>query len=1198
MKFLTKNILLKSLFLSIIIFWTYFFIAQAAWVENESDNVSIDFSVPAICGNGVVEGSEACDDGNTNNSDNCTNSCEIPGGGPGGETVAPAVTIISKITSLTSAEINWTASDASGIISQTFEYGIGNYNNSATVVSLGNNQYKVNLVGLLNNTNYQFKIRAVDGSGYNNTREVIDSFQTTADDLPQISNVTSSTGQYTAVVNWQASDVQGLSSVSFAYALTPPVSLGDPLTVNQTGLYNKNLTGLSSNTVYYFKITVKDTADQTATFEGSFKTLGIDTTAPIISSVSATPSVTSCLITWTTDENADSKVNYGLSNTYGSTASDLTLVTSHSLVLNGLLPNTLYHYKVFSTDASNNTTSDIDKVFTTQKDNISPANVSNLAISIINNASFQLSWVNPSLVGDNFDFAGVKVLRKIGSPATNSDDGTVVYQGAGVGFTDNNVSKNIRYYYTVFSFDTSLNFSAGVAVNSLIVGTEICNNNLDDDGDGLIDCADNDCTSFCQPRVEICNDGLDNDNDGKIDCEDSDCSAQCILPLAEICNNNLDDDSDGLIDCADNDCLGFPGCGGAEVTPNCRDGEDNDGDGLVDYPADPGCSSADDVDEYNPPVATIPDFEKLNLNDVIFLSANEKVTLIPQNEIITSLAGSSLTVVVSQAFLAQEGAQLLLRLNGSDNQFIYNNLSQKYYSTVSFPVIGLHEAYLEINYGELGVDVLSFKLNSLPFGTVLDNGGQILSQVAISLYSSNDNLFSLSEYGQNNPVYTTVNGNYGWVVPNGNYYLVLRKDEYHERATNIYNIQNNVINFNLSLVKKVPKLEEVIDPEASLAENTLNVAKNLVAKTAEIASLGTQIVGTLADNPQVEQTTRRVVAPVAVSAVAVSTVPFLSLPNLLPFLRLLFLQPLFLLGRRKREKWGQVYNSLNKLPIDLALVRIVNAENGQVVQSKVTDKQGRYAFIVEPGRYRLEVQKSNFIFPSLLLGKFNTDGRRMDIYHGEIIEVTEKDTVITANIPVDVQGSENKKPVRLFWSNFSRVLQSVISTLGFIVTLVSLYITPSWYIGALLAVHIVLWLLFRRLAKPVKAKGWGIVYDAKNKKPVGRTIARLFNAELNKLVASQITDRRGRYFFLAGDNKYYVTFEHPEYKTHKTDIVDLTSKEADTVAVDVNLEKNDKPQTPRITDSLQPDISRPMITEEKTIEKEGKNENKNEGIFG
>jgi len=37
------------------------------------------------------------------------------------------------------------------------------------------------------------------------------------------------------------------------------------------------------------------------------------------------------------------------------------------------------------------------------------------------------------------------------------------------------------------------------------------------------------------------------------------------------------------------------------IASQCRDGYDNDNDGKIDYPADPGCSSADDNSEYNRP---------------------------------------------------------------------------------------------------------------------------------------------------------------------------------------------------------------------------------------------------------------------------------------------------------------------------------------------------------------------------------------------------------------------------------------------------------------------------------------------------------------------------------------------------------------------------------------------------------------------
>jgi hypothetical protein len=105
--------------------------------------------------------------------------------------------------------------------------------------------------------------------------------------------------------------------------------------------------------------------------------------------------------------------------------------------------------------------------------------------------------------------------------------------------------------------------------------------------------------------------------------------------------------------------------------------------------------------------------------------------------------------------------------------------------------------------------------------------------------------------------------------------------------------------------------------------------------------------------------------------------------------------------------------------------------------------------------------------------------------------------------------------------------------------------------------------MFRRLAVPPKVKSWGIVYDSATKKPISRAVARLFNSEFNKLVSTQVTDGSGRYYFLASDDKYYVTYDHPEYKQEKTGVLDLTGQKTDHIAVDIGLVKGkDEPKAP------------------------------------
>lgn len=75
---------------------------------------------------------------------------------------------------------------------------------------------------------------------------------------------------------------------------------------------------------------------------------------PVIRNVAAMPDVTSAVITWDTDEVADSDVSFGLTPALGSGESDSTFVKHHSILLEGLTPDTRFYFEVASTDIAGN----------------------------------------------------------------------------------------------------------------------------------------------------------------------------------------------------------------------------------------------------------------------------------------------------------------------------------------------------------------------------------------------------------------------------------------------------------------------------------------------------------------------------------------------------------------------------------------------------------------------------------------------------------------------------------------------------------------------------------------------------------------------------------------------------------------------------------------------------------------------------
>ena len=111
-----------------------------------------------------------------------------------------------------------------------------------------------------------------------------------------------------------------------------------------------------------------------------------DTSAPVITNVNAVPVADgTALITWDTNELADSLVEYGTTTgVLNQNKSDGAAVTSHSITLTGLAPNTTYYFQVTSEDASANSATSAEFDFITHEAVLADTSVSDFTASLSN----------------------------------------------------------------------------------------------------------------------------------------------------------------------------------------------------------------------------------------------------------------------------------------------------------------------------------------------------------------------------------------------------------------------------------------------------------------------------------------------------------------------------------------------------------------------------------------------------------------------------------------------------------------------------------------------------------------------------------------------------------------------------------------------------------------------------------------------
>ncbi len=247
-------------------------------------------------------------------------------------------------TSMT-ATIRWeTAVDAVS----TIEYGETDAYGLVHVVDEGycTDHYAV-LEDLEQETEYHFSIRCEDAGGdIVSSEDAVFMTKHPSQDILTLHKIMPKyIGTDSAVIGWM-SNLPADSRVEYGTTAQYGLSASDSLFVTNHAV---ELSGLAENTTYHYRVVSRteyglESVSDDATFTTWFSPLEI-------SNVEVVPGVASLTVNWTTNRPADSRVEYGETDGYGEVTPLLPdLVVQHSVTIDGLLPNQLYHVRAWSID--------------------------------------------------------------------------------------------------------------------------------------------------------------------------------------------------------------------------------------------------------------------------------------------------------------------------------------------------------------------------------------------------------------------------------------------------------------------------------------------------------------------------------------------------------------------------------------------------------------------------------------------------------------------------------------------------------------------------------------------------------------------------------------------------------------------------------------------------------------------------------
>jgi hypothetical protein len=521
---------------------------------------------------------------------------------------------------------------------------------------------------------------------------------------------------------------------------------------------------------------------------------------------------TSAKVSWRTDEICLVELYYGKTKSFESGplySHPESYAQVHEFELSDLQPGTRYYLKLISRNQKGAENIWTAESFLTAPEFLTVPDVGSLTAEQQGKV-IMLDWRNPT----EDRFRGVQINKKVGSPATGTEDGEKIFSGFMDHFIDANISDRTTYYYTVFSYDDRGKFSSGVVAD---VTTRFAPSETG--------------TVPASPTKSELSDVFNLKAVADVPAKQIILSWQCPADLPD-CSVEI---RRGVSFPATTPTAGDEVYSGSEHL--FRDSHIDDGQ-IYFYTVFVKSKTG----EYSKGRVVASDLretisEETVWRDIVFVDTNSGIILDSTGTSVSTMAGSILGINYSAPVLPNGLKGVRVRIGDLSYLLQYDERTQSYQANFIVPTIGEYPMTLDfvdakdsvVFEREMQLDVLArgkivtmqnekLFASGLSWNVLFCRLGNLfggydescmikagIEGAQVKVYKKGEGniwqLWTPDGFRQSNPVLSDDKGRYGFFVPLGEYTVTVQKDGYQDARLNM-NIRNNVLNPEVKLYGK------------------------------------------------------------------------------------------------------------------------------------------------------------------------------------------------------------------------------------------------------------------------------------------------------------------------------------------------------------------------------------------------------------